>query len=67
MFGSGKTYLDLSYDLRDKRDWRIAVIRELDFLAQPHALAIEPASGLLAVGQWTEIGFVPNHTLTEVV
>ena len=57
MFGSKDTYLDLAYDLRDRRDWKPAIIRELDYLCDPNVLAVEGTNGLVAVGMCTELGW----------
>ena len=43
--------IDLSYDLRDARDWKIATIREIEYLSDLSALAIAPTCGLLAIGE----------------
>ena len=52
LFSSDKgASIDLSYDLRDARDWKIATIREIEYLSDLSALAIEPTCGLLAIGE----------------
>ncbi|KAL5476395.1 SRO7_6 [Sanghuangporus weigelae] len=50
LFGGPKAFLDFSYDLRDKRDWKIAIIREAEHLSHPTAFAVDATNGLLAVG-----------------
>lgn len=42
--------IDLSYDLRDVRDWKIATIREIEYLSDLSAVAVEPTNGLVAIG-----------------
>ena len=49
-FSGSKAYLDFSYDLRDKRDWNVALIRDLEYLPDISALAVDATNGLLAVG-----------------
>ncbi|KAI5118052.1 hypothetical protein M0805_005899 [Coniferiporia weirii] len=48
--GAKSEYFDFSYDLRDRRDWKIATIREAEYLSGISALAVEPTNGLLAIG-----------------
>lgn len=43
-------FADFSVELRDAVDWKPAVIRDLEFLPDASALAVEPANGLLAIG-----------------
>ena len=51
---SGKgLYNDFSYDLRDRRDWKVATIREVEYLSNITALAVEPVNGFVAVGECT--------------
>lgn len=51
VLGLGKNaFADFSYDLRDRRDWKIATIREAEFLSDISALAVEPVTGLVAIG-----------------
>ncbi|THH11619.1 hypothetical protein EW145_g567 [Phellinidium pouzarii] len=51
LFGGIKDVdFDFSYDLRDRRDWKIATIREAEYLSDISALAVEPTNGLVAVG-----------------
>ncbi|KAL5494875.1 SRO7_1 [Sanghuangporus weigelae] len=50
LFGGPKAFLDFSYDLRDKRDWKIAIIREAEHLSHTTAFAVDATNGLLAVG-----------------
>ena len=47
-------FYDLSYDLRDVRDWKIATIREIEHLSDLTALAVEPTNGLIAIGTCLE-------------
>lgn len=51
LFGGSKAYLDFSYDLRDKRDWKVAIIREAEHLNHPTAFAVDATNGLFAVGE----------------
>jgi syntaxin-binding protein 5 len=44
-------FRDLSYGLSDDRDWSPAALWTLDYYLDISALAIEPLSGLLAVGK----------------
>ncbi|KAF8167354.1 WD40 containing snare-dependent exocytosis protein [Crassisporium funariophilum] len=41
---------DLSTDLRDEQDWKVGSLRTLEFPLDITAFAVEPISGLLAVG-----------------
>lgn len=52
MFASkhNDVYLDLSAELRESQDWNVGTLRTVEFLLDTVALAIEPLSGLLAVG-----------------
>ncbi|KAL5519337.1 SRO7 [Sanghuangporus vaninii] len=50
LFGGPKAFLDFSYELRDKRDWKVAIIREAELLTHPTAFAVDATNGLLAVG-----------------
>ena len=51
VFRHGKdSFNDFSYDLRDKRDWKVATIREAEYLSNVTALAVEPVNGFLAIG-----------------
>ena len=43
-------YLDLSAELRELQDWNIGTLRPIEYLLDIVSLAIEPSSGLLAVG-----------------
>jgi syntaxin-binding protein 5 len=43
-------YLDLSAELRELQDWNIGTLRPIEYLLDVVSLAIEPLSGLLAVG-----------------
>lgn len=52
LFGDKGANIDLSYDLRDVRDWKVATIREIEYLSDLTALAVEPTSGLFAVGKF---------------
>lgn len=42
---------DLSPELRDEGDWMIGRLRTFEFLLDVSSFAIEPTSGLLAVGE----------------
>jgi hypothetical protein len=46
-------YLDLSAELRETQDWNIGTLRSIEYLLDIVNLAIEPLSGLLAVGTTT--------------
>ncbi|KAF7347607.1 WD40 containing SNARE-dependent exocytosis protein [Mycena venus] len=50
MFKHGPVYADLSADVRDKTDWNATVLRSFDYPLNITAVAIEPISGLLAIG-----------------
>lgn len=41
---------DLSNDLRDENDWHPGSLKTIDFLVNITALAVEPVSGILAIG-----------------
>lgn len=43
-------YLDLSAELREPQDWNVGTLRQIEYLLDVVSLAIEPLSGLLAVG-----------------
>ncbi|KAF7303171.1 WD40 containing SNARE-dependent exocytosis protein [Mycena kentingensis (nom. inval.)] len=43
-------YPDFSSDLRDKPDWKIAALRSFEYAVQVSAVAVEPITGLLAIG-----------------
>jgi syntaxin-binding protein 5 len=43
-------HLDLSVDLREPQDWNVGTLRPIEYLLDIVSLAIEPLSGLLAVG-----------------
>jgi syntaxin-binding protein 5 len=43
-------HLDLSVDLREAQDWNVGTLRPIEYLLDIVSLAIEPLSGLLAVG-----------------
>lgn len=43
--------LDLSPELRDEGDWMIGRLRTFEFLSDISSFAIEPTSGLLAIGE----------------
>jgi syntaxin-binding protein 5 len=43
-------YLDLSSDLRESEDWNVGTLRPLEYLLDVVSFAIEPLSGLLAIG-----------------
>jgi len=45
-----EVYLDLSADLRESQDWNVGTLRPLEYLLDIVSVAIEPLSGLLAVG-----------------
>ena len=47
---------DLSNDLRDENDWQLGSLKTIDFLVNVTALAVEPVSGILAIG--TADGFI---------
>lgn len=47
-------YLDLSAQLRESQDWNVGTLRIIDYLLNPVSFAIEPLSGLLAVGMDSE-------------
>ena len=51
LFSDKGVNIDLSYDLRDARDWKVAVIREIEYLSGLTALAVEPTNGLFAAGK----------------
>lgn len=42
--------LDLSAELRESQDWKAGTLRSIEHLLDPVSLAIEPLSGLLAIG-----------------
>lgn len=44
-------YLDLSGDLRESGDWQVGPLRNIEYLLDAVSFAIEPLSGLLAVGR----------------
>lgn len=58
MFSKNQDHVlaDLSNDLRDETDWHPGSLKTLDFLLNISALAVEPVSGILAVG--TADGFI---------
>lgn len=43
-------YMDLSMELRDPDDWNVGPLRTLDYPLNITTIAIEPISGLLAIG-----------------
>lgn len=43
-------YMDLSMELRDPDDWKVGPLRTLDYPLNVTTFAIEPISGLLAIG-----------------
>jgi hypothetical protein len=43
-------YMDLSTNLRDAQDWNAGNLRTFEYPLEIAALAIEPVSGLLAIG-----------------
>ena len=43
-------YLDLSVELREQHDWNVGTLRQIEYLLDVVSLAIDPLSGLLAVG-----------------
>lgn len=43
-------YMDLSSELRDEQDWDVGTLRPFEYPLDIAAIAIEPVSGLLAVG-----------------
>lgn len=51
VFRGKDSYIDFSYDLRDKRDWKTATIREVEYLSDVSAFAVEATNGLIAIGQ----------------
>jgi hypothetical protein len=52
MFSSKNSgvYLDLSAQLRESQDWNVGTLRITEYLLNPVSFAVEPLSGLLAVG-----------------
>lgn len=52
MFNSkSDVHLDLSGDLRESSDWQAGPLRNIEYLLDAVSFAIEPLSGLLAVGK----------------
>ncbi|GLB35825.1 putative lethal giant larvae(Lgl) like, C-terminal [Lyophyllum shimeji] len=51
-------YMDLSLDLRDHDDWQAGVLRTMDYPLNITALAVEPISGLLAIGTAGGVAYV---------
>ncbi|KAG6813211.1 hypothetical protein H0H92_013098 [Tricholoma furcatifolium] len=47
---SDAVFMDLSFDLRDPDDWKVGTLRLMDYPQDITAFAIEPISGLLAIG-----------------
>lgn len=44
--------MDLSPELRDPQDWNVGTLRSFDYPLDISALAIEPLTGLLAIGMY---------------
>ncbi|KAJ7293050.1 WD40 containing snare-dependent exocytosis protein [Mycena rebaudengoi] len=54
MFHHDRTvYADLSMDLGDKPDWNVGALREFEYPTGISTIAVEPISGLLAIGTTT--------------
>jgi hypothetical protein len=52
MFHHDRTvYADLSMDLGDKPDWNVGALREFEYPTGISTIAVEPISGLLAIGR----------------
>lgn len=52
MFNSkSDVHPDLSGDLRESSDWQVGPLRNMEYLLDAVSFAIEPLSGLLAVGR----------------
>lgn len=46
-----KTFIDLSAELNDELDWEVGDLRLFEYHLNVTALAYEPVSGFLAVGE----------------
>ena len=55
VFKGKNLYVDFSYDLRDKRDWKVSTIRDVEYLNDVSAFAVEPTNGLIAIGRSTNM------------
>jgi len=45
-----RVYADLSTDLREEHHWQVGSLRSFEYLLDVVAMAMEPMSGLLAIG-----------------
>jgi hypothetical protein len=60
-------FLDLSSGLRDANGWDVGALRGLHYHLDICALAVEPSSGLLAIGGSGSLGFRSHSSLRYII